>query len=206
MRAAFGFFVSKTNLCSVKYIHYTKSSKLWLCSAPFSHLEGSHKILIFSTIYQQGENYSLSWKGEVGRAPQFLNKDFLLFFSTLTSPRFFFSGEFRESFVITENTFTATSWQCFILIDTSRSRKKHTGNLSVLLCSHGKFTIYPTMNISSSQRSVQFHQFVNLKSLFSSTGRSIDQHSFTGCIYIIFVYLDLIVVEGVGMCTSLHIK
>lgn len=145
-------------------------------------------------------------KGRWGGPPNSLIKISFYFSPHLQVPAFFFSGEFRESFVITENTFTATSWQCFILIDTSRSRKKHTGNLSVLLCSHGKFTIYPTMNISSSQRSVQFHQFVNLKSLFSSTGRSIDQHSFTGCIYIIFVYLDLIVVEGVGMCTSLHIK
>lgn len=182
MGAASGFFVSKTSIRSVKNTHYKKSIKCLLCSTCSFYLEASHKILMLGTNSQEGENYYLPWKEELGTVPPFFNKDFLLFFSILTSLHIFF-GAFRESFIITgAHTLTETSWQCFILIDNLRSRKKHTDNLSVLLCSHGKFIIYPTMK-TSSQRSVEFHQFVNLKSLFSSPGRYIDQHSFTGHIY-----------------------
>lgn len=82
----------------VKHTHYTKSTKLGLWSA--HQLEASHKILIFGTYCQEGENYYLPWKQEVERVLPVHNKDFLLLFSILTSPHIF-SWVSRESFVIT---------------------------------------------------------------------------------------------------------
>lgn len=90
MGAASGFFVSKTSIRSVKNTHYKKSIKCLLCSTCSFYLEASHKILILGTNSQEGENYYLPWKEELGRVSPFFNKDFLLFFSILTSLHIFF--------------------------------------------------------------------------------------------------------------------
>lgn len=81
-----------------------------------------------STMCQEGENYNSPWKGETGTT-LFLNKDFLLFLFICTNPKHF-SGVSMESFVKRgEHTLTETSWQCFILPDTSFSRENHPDNL-----------------------------------------------------------------------------
>lgn len=92
MWAASGFFVSETNICSVKYTHYMKSIKFWLCSNHFfsSGIKPQNVGIWYHLSRMEKILPSLEWEGG---SPPFLFI-YLYFFHTYRS--FYFSAVFSN--------------------------------------------------------------------------------------------------------------